>query len=238
MDLKETDILGEELSAHWYYRSKARATLLMLKNHAPAKILDVGAGSGFFARYLLAHTGASEAWCVDTGYMDDWSTIDLGKPIHFQRSISTSSADLLLLMDVLEHVDDDMGLLREYSSKIPRNGNVLISVPAFQSLWSEHDEFLDHKRRYTLRGLERLVERSGLSVLCGAYFFGFVLPAAAASRLSTRFRPMPRNQRRSQLSRHSRLVNEALAHICDLELKLMRLNRLGGLTAFCLASIP
>ncbi len=211
---------------------------MMLKNRTPSRILDIGAGSGFFARYLLANTAASEAWCVDTGYTEDWSTIELGKPVHFQRSISASSADLVLLMDVLEHVDDDMGLLREYSSRIPRNASVLISVPAFQALWSEHDEFLDHKRRYTLRGLEQLVEKSGLTVSHGAYFFGFVLPAAAASRLSTRFRRMRKNQPQSQLARHSRLVNESLAHICAVELKVMRLNRLGGLTAFCLASVP
>lgn len=236
MDLKESDILGNDPSTHWYYRSKALAMLAMLDRRPPNSILDVGAGSGFFSRFLLDNTNASSAWCVDTGYPEERDSVHFGKPIHFRRSIENSSADLLLMMDVLEHVDDDQELLREYALKIPRDAIVLVSVPAFQWLWSEHDDFLEHKRRYSLAQLEDLVTRAHLNVLTGAYFFGLLLPVAAASRLPSIVRRRAGGLPRSQLVRHSRFVNEALAHVCAAELRVMRANRLGGLTAFCLAS--
>lgn len=70
MDLKEARILGPAVAAHWYYRSKAAMTKL-LQAAAPSVILDVGAGSGYFSRYLLRRTTASVAWCVDIGYDAD-----------------------------------------------------------------------------------------------------------------------------------------------------------------------
>src|SRR3546814_19735603 len=64
-------------------------------------------------------------------------------------------------MDVLEHVEDDAGLLRTYLDKAPPQAQAVITVPAFQFLWSHHDVFLEHHRRYTLKTLSRVVERAG-----------------------------------------------------------------------------
>lgn len=61
MDLKETHILGPEVVNHWYYRSKAGVMMKLLRTPAPSVILDVGAGSGYFSRYLLSRTTASVA---------------------------------------------------------------------------------------------------------------------------------------------------------------------------------
>jgi len=237
VDLKELGILSDDPSTHWYYRSKARAMLAMLGRRSPNCILDVGAGSGFFSRYLLEHTDATEALCLDTGYAKEWDEMQSGKPIRYRRTISSSPADLLLMMDVLEHVDDDHGLLSDCAGKVQRGGNVLISVPGFQWLWSEHDEFLEHRRRYSLEQLERLVERSGLKVIAGAYFFGLVLPIAVVGRFPSLLWRRAARRPRSQLVRHSQLVNEMLSRVCAAEIPMMRANRIGGLTAFCLASI-
>jgi hypothetical protein len=68
MDLKEEDILGADIGRHWYYRAKAAALRRAVGDLAPRRILDVGAGSGFFSRHLLAEAGAQSALCVDIGY--------------------------------------------------------------------------------------------------------------------------------------------------------------------------
>ena len=68
MDLKEEDILGADIGRHWYYRSKAAALRRMVGRLAPQRLLDVGAGSGFFSRHLLTEGGAQSALCVDIGY--------------------------------------------------------------------------------------------------------------------------------------------------------------------------
>ena len=83
--------------------------------------------------------------------------METGKPIHFRREIGELHADVVLLMDVLEHVEDDVGLLRQYVEKVPSGARFLISVPAFQVLWSDHDVFLEHKRRYTVAKVEHVV---------------------------------------------------------------------------------
>jgi 2-polyprenyl-3-methyl-5-hydroxy-6-metoxy-1,4-benzoquinol methylase len=235
MDLKETGILGANISQHWYYRSKAKAMTCFLAGIQPAVVLDVGAGSGFFSRHLLAQSSVKEAWCVDISYDSDSDISEAGKPVHFRTSIDTVNADLVLLMDVLEHVDNDVGLLRDYASKVPFGAHFLISVPAFQFLWSGHDVFLEHKRRYRLQQIKNTVERSGLKVIRSNYYFGVVFPIAATSRLLDNWIRKGSKQARSQLSQHHPLVNGLLGALSDAELPLMAHNSIAGLTAFCLA---
>lgn len=237
MDLKETEILGPDISDHWYYISKAKAMMRHIEKKAPNKVLDIGAGSGFFSKYLLDNSSASEAWCIDIAYATEADTSFSGKKIHYRRSLDKSEADLVLLMDVLEHVNDDVALLKSYASKLSTGTGFLISVPAFQILWSGHDEFLDHKRRYTLDELESVVQEAGLHVEHSAYYFGMVFPIAAAIRLAQKAIGKE-NFRRSQLVRHRPLVNNALLSLCRAELPFMMSNRFFGLTAFCFATKP
>lgn len=238
MDLKETDILGEHIGRHWYYQSKARAMTRLLTEIAPTSILDVGAGSGFFSEHLLRHSSAKEAWCVDISYENDSDALTSGKPVHYRRHIDSVNANLVLVMDVLEHVDDDVSLLKEYINKVPRGARFLISVPAFQFLWSGHDVFLEHKRRYRLGQIEDVARQAGLKVKHGTYYFGGVFPIAATIRLSNNWMNKGREQIRSQLTNHHPAVNAALSVMSKLELPFLAYNRLAGLTAFCLAEKP
>jgi len=236
VDLKETDILGSSIDQHWYYASKAAATTRLLGSTPIRKILDVGAGSGFFSHHLLSHSSASEAWCVDISYDADSDASTAGKPVHYRREIDAVDADLVLLMDVLEHVDDDVGLLKAYVDKVPSGSRFLMTVPAFRFLWSGHDEFLEHKRRYTLAQLETVARAAGLTVQQGTYYFGLVFPIAATLRLLPKgAQPSPP---RSQLKQHHPLVNTLLKTLCNIELPFMKANRLAGLTVFVLAQKP
>ncbi|QBQ98320.1 class I SAM-dependent methyltransferase [Paraburkholderia pallida] len=237
MDLKEIDVLGPEVGAHWYYASKAQAMRRFLGTPSGTRVLDVGAGSGFFSKHLLAHAGAQEAWCVDISYEAESEACEAGKTIRYLRAVDPVDADLVLLMDVLEHVDDDTGLLREYAAKVPSGGRFLITVPAFQFLWSAHDTFLGHKRRYTLGQLEKTVLSAGLEIEHSAYYFGLVLPIAAALRLAERTRRQDQAPQ-SQMRAHHPLVNGLLKSLCSIELPIFRFNRLGGLTIFCVARKP
>lgn len=231
MDLKEEDILGADIGRHWYYRSKAAALGRAVGRLAPRHILDVGAGSGFFSRHLLAEGGAQSALCVDIGYPADRDDSVAGKPVLYRRDTGPTDCDLVLMMDVLEHVDDDRGLVRLYADKVPSGAHFLATVPAFRFLWSGHDVFLEHKRRYRLSEIERTMTGAGLEVVHGAYYFGLVFPLAAAVRLATRGDTSPR----SSLSRQSALTNGLLTLACAAELPLFKWNRLAGLSAFVLA---
>ena len=234
MDLKEEDILGADIGRHWYYRSKAAALRRAVTGLQPRHILDVGAGSGFFSRHLLAQTEARSALCVDIGYQHDRDDRVAGKPVLYRRDCGATDCDLVLMMDVLEHVDDDRGLLRHYAAKVPSGAHFLVTVPAFRFLWSGHDVFLEHKRRYRLPEIEAAMREAGLHVVRGAYYFALVFPLAAAVRLAARNAGEPK----SSLSRHGALTNGLLGAICAAELPLFRLNRLAGLSAFVLARKP
>jgi 2-polyprenyl-3-methyl-5-hydroxy-6-metoxy-1,4-benzoquinol methylase len=233
MDLKEEDILGDAIGRHWYYRSKAAALRRMVARLRPQRLLDVGAGSGFFSRHLLAN-GAQSALCVDIGYARDRDDSEAGKPVLYRRDCSATDCDLVLMMDVLEHVDDDTGLVRHYAAKVPSGAHFLVTVPAFRFLWSGHDVFLEHKRRYTLAEIERTMRAAGLEVVRSAYYFGLVFPLAVAVRLATRGDATPR----SSLKQHGALTNGLLAAACAAELPLFPANRVAGLTAFVLAKKP
>ena len=234
MDLKEEDILGADIAQHWYYRSKAAALSRAVATLNPQRLLDVGAGSGFFSRHLLSEGGAQSALCVDIGYDRDRDDQVGGKPVLYRRDCSATDCDLVLMMDVLEHVDDDRGLVRHYAAKVPSGAHFLVTVPAFRFLWSGHDVFLEHKRRYRLSEIEAAMRDAGLMIVKGAYYFGLVFPLAAAVRLATRGEAQPR----SSLKKHGALTNGVLSAICAAELPLFPVNRLAGLSAFVLARKP
>lgn len=235
MDLKESALLGGAEESHWYYKSKAAAMCRYLNGLSSTLVLDIGAGSGFFTRHLLRHTSVSQGLCVDTGYNGDSDEQYSGKLLQFRRSCDIVNAGLVLLMDVLEHVADDSGLLDGYAAKVPKGAKFLITVPAFQWLWSDHDLFLEHHRRYSISQLMRVVRKAGLTVERCSYYFGFVLPIASALRVSHRLWPGSRREPTSQLRQHGRLANAALTMMCRAELPVLYANRLGGLSVFCLA---
>jgi hypothetical protein len=237
VDLKEEQILGDRVGDHWYYRAKAEALQRLLESDGRrgGTILDVGAGSAFFSRWLLEHTDACRSICVDAAYSHEYETTHLGKPIVFQRQCDTVGAGLMLLMDVLEHVPDDVGLLREYAAKVPPGTPVVVTVPAFSFLWSGHDEFLGHLRRYTLQQAEQMIRSAGLTCRSGSYYFGALFPLIVAFRLGQNLLRNRSEAVSSDLSMPSPLVNSCLHTICRLEQPFFRLNRMAGLSVFCLA---
>jgi len=235
MDVKEEVILGSNIGSHWYYISKAKALVKLLGEFESSKVLDVGAGSGYFSKYILANTHVSEACCVDVEYGRDEVKDEHGKKISFTSSVQKTDSKLVLMMDVLEHVDDE-GLLIEYIKKVDSGTKFVISVPAFTFLWSDHDDYLEHKRRYTLKQLENVVVRSGLNVLHSSYYFAGVFPIAAFMRLAGKLGKKRRVKPKSHLKQHSVIVNYLLKTVSILECVFVPYNKLFGLTVFCVAT--
>ena len=235
MDVKEELILKHEIGDHWYYSSKLKALLHMLGAQQYGTVIDIGAGSGFFSKRLLETSIVEDAWCIDTSYEEDRDTTANDKPLFFRKAFTRTSANLFLFMDVLEHVEDDVALLRSYVDDAEVGATFLISVPAFQFLWSDHDEFLEHKRRYTLKEIERVAKQAGLNVKNGSYFYASVFPIATASRLYKKLFRRASSNHRSQLRHHNRLTNSLLGLLTQLDFLVFPHNRWVGLTAFCLA---
>jgi SAM-dependent methyltransferase len=233
MDLKESDSLGKDIDQHWYYRAKAKLIQKLLPVQPCQNVLDIGAGSGFFSKYLLEHGHVNLAYCQDPNYNSDTDHKIHDKVLLFRRSLPEhSDFDLILLMDVLEHVDNDIILLEGCMQYANPGALFMITVPAFQWLWSNHDVFLGHQRRYSLSLLESRVQEGGLSIVQSGYCYLSVLPIAIITRLAQK---LYRKQAGTQLKRHHFLTNLFLYTLCLLEWPFLKYNRLAGLTVYCLA---
>lgn len=239
MDLKEERAIGGDPKRHWYYISKARAIKALIGPEPVEALVDVGAGSGVFSRMLIEDGVAGRAVCVDPNYEDEWIGARRTDRISYLRTIERVGAPLVLMIDVIEHVDDDVALLRDYAGRADEGTRFVISVPAFNFLWSSHDEFLEHRRRYTLDTLRKAVISAGLEPLKMRYFFGMLFPAAAALRLADRALKGDREATQSALKAAPDWLNDTLVAVHDIErLALFPLNRIAGVSAFCLAEKP
>lgn len=240
MDLKEESLLGDGVHRHWYYRAKLAALLRAIDDVPPCRILDVGAGSGFFSRALLEAGRAEMAICVDPGYPIDRDELVAGRSLLFRRALAPHDVDvgLVMMMDVLEHVEDDVGLAREYVEQIPSGTRVIVTVPAFRWLWSGHDVFLEHYRRYSLPGLEKVLQSAGLRIEFGSYYYGAVLPIAVGFRLGRRLFGDRGQEPKSDMRQFGPLLNTLFWGACRAELPFLRVNRIAGLSVFARAVKP
>jgi SAM-dependent methyltransferase len=239
MDLKEERAIGGDPQTHWYYISKGRAIRSLIGENHHARVLDVGAGSGVFSRMLTAEGIAGRATCVDPNYTDAQMKAASNSRVSYVRSVAETDATLVLMIDVIEHVDDDVALVADYAKMAPAGARFVLSVPAFNFLWSSHDDFLDHRRRYTLETLEKTVRAAGLAPLSTRYFFGALFPAVAALRLADRALKGDKEANASALKAAPGWLNSSLVAIHDLErAALFPFNRIAGVTAFCLAEKP
>jgi trans-aconitate methyltransferase len=185
MDVKELSQISGPPEAHWYYAAKFDLLVATVRAFRAQRVVDVGAGSGVFARLLLERTDCQEATCVDPAYERDQDETVNGKILRFRRGYEGRDFDLILLLDVLEHVDDDVALLSNVAASVSPGTPIFITVPAFGFLWSAHDVFLDHRRRYTSRMLARTITGARLTVDRIRYFYAVILPLAVLLRLLT-----------------------------------------------------
>jgi len=99
-----------------------------------------------------------------------------------------SEFDVVCLFDVLEHIQDDEGVLKELSCVLKPGGGLLLTVPQHMFLWGPFDEGGFHKRRYGTNELERKVKAAGFDVLVKSSFISFLLPVLYLSRLRSRWK--------------------------------------------------
>lgn len=153
--------------------------LLFLLKKIPGKnfIVDVGSGDGFVASKLSKKFPKSEIAAVDINYTEDFVRTDKTPNLVFLKSLDAlpvnTSINTVLLMDVLEHIEKPerlLNALRQLKSFTTQT-RVIVTVPAFQFLFSEHDVFLKHFRRYNRKQLKQLLCNEGFTISFNGYFF-------------------------------------------------------------------
>jgi SAM-dependent methyltransferase len=154
------------------------------------QILDYGCGDGFTGELVQAALGAPYLAGVDINFSPEALGRNDGAAAVHERFRSEADLgarrfDLILACDVIEHVQDDRALLRTLVERRARpDTHVLITVPAYQILFSSHDRALRHFRRYTLDELASAVTEAGLVGIQGGYLFSTLLLPRALTKLA------------------------------------------------------
>jgi SAM-dependent methyltransferase len=171
---------------HWWWRSR-RAWVLdwieRLHRESPRRrILDVGCGDGLFFDQL-SRFGEVDGLEPDGTLVSNprWRDRIRTEPLTSEFR-PEQPYDLLLMLDVLEHIEDDAEALVAAHKSLREEGHVLITVPALPALWSQHDEVNEHHRRYTERTLRDVLRHAGYQVETLRYFFFWTVAPLWARR--------------------------------------------------------
>jgi hypothetical protein len=154
--------------------------------------LDYGCGDGYTGELVQDAFGSPQLVGVDAFFTAAACGVAPRAGGTVERAndpgrLGTRRFDLILLCDVIEHVADDVGLLCELrDAHLAPDGLVLVTAPAFQGLFSEHDRFLRHRRRYSLTDLRRALAAAGLTVVEDGYLFASLLPARLLATIADR----------------------------------------------------
>lgn len=187
------DRMAELDEVHWWYVGRRRILRALIEREvrlpADARILEVGCGTGHNFE-MLRGFGSLDAIEVDAqarGLASRRLGEEVGDaPLPALTGVADRTYHLVALLDVLEHVDEDRAALASVSAKLAPGGRILVTVPAYQWMWSAHDIAHHHKRRYSRRGLRQVAEAAGLEVERIGYFNSLLFPLAAAARLAGR----------------------------------------------------
>ena len=212
------------------------------------RLLDIGCGTGAMLDMLAPFgqvVGAdfapqALAFCRARGE-EQGRRYPLTRADVRRLPFAADSFDAVTAMDVIEHIDDDKAASAEILRVLKPGGRLFVTVPAYQFLWSEHDEALHHYRRYTAPHLKDVFQRVGFGVPKVSYTVTSLLPPIAAYRLIARGLPRPREngEKKADLVSVSPRVNAALQALCDWETRLTRrINLPFGVTVVCVAEKP
>jgi hypothetical protein len=200
---------------------------------APKQALDIGSGDMWLAGQILAALPAGSGMtCVDASYTPEISARlrRLYPNIEsFTKVPGARHYDLLTLLDVVEHVENDRDFLEFVKDHIQAHGLIVISVPAFQSLFTAHDTWLGHFRRYGRSQLTSLCAAAGLDVIDAGGMFHSLLYARVLGKLRERLVGPSRAEGLANWS-HGSVVTRLVTGVLDSDWLISEALREMGLT--------
>ncbi len=223
---------------HWWYAARLDILMHFLETQLDLSLrirsLDVGCGTGaameMFSRRFEAYGLDPSPKAIDFCRRRGLSNLFLGDLAGYPAG---EGFDLITFLDVLEHVEDDRGTLLTAHRLLNGGGKLLITVPAFPSLWSPLDVMLHHKRRYTPPQLKEVVISAGFSIQHLTYFNTLLFPVALARRVAAK---AMHTETMGDLEIPGKVLNSVLKKIFELEKPLIpKVSFPFGLSLLCWA---
>ena len=193
MDLIERS--GGGTGRHPWEAARARFFIHLLDRTVgpgPTKVLDVGSGDAWLAGQMASSSSGLAITCWDVNYTPEQidELEDEHPLLHFTSSAPDDTFGGVLMLDVIEHVEDDLGfVVTTLGERLADGGWVMVSVPAYQSLFTSHDTWLKHYRRYSPRQCRDMLESAGLVVEAEGGLFHSLLPVRGLSAAIERVHP-------------------------------------------------
>lgn len=193
MDRIVYDRMAEHDSTHWWYTARRDILHDYVARYAAlprdARILEIGCGTGHNLP-MLQQFGEVDAIEIDDAARAIASQ-RLGKPVSAAPlpelpGVERGAYDMVAVLDVVEHIQDDVAALQAMKDCLRSGGKILIAVPAHQWMWSAHDVVNHHHRRYSKGTLVSAIRTAGLEPRKLGYFNSLLFPLAAAARIAGR----------------------------------------------------
>lgn len=249
MDIAEYHKMHALERHHWWFQGRRHVILKLLreatdtrlKKHADAlRLLDIGCGTGMLLEDFskMGTAVGLDASPVALAYCKQHNLTKLARADVQQLPIKDSSVHIITALDLIEHVKNDHGLVREISRALVPGGIAVMAVPAHKSLWSNHDRALHHFRRYEKKEFAKLVNDAGFRTLKYTYAVSTAyLPAMVYRRVKrSLFAAGPVT---TDEFLPPKPINSLLFSIMQLEAKLMKHRNLPfGLSLVCVAQKP
>jgi 2-polyprenyl-3-methyl-5-hydroxy-6-metoxy-1,4-benzoquinol methylase len=150
-----------------------------------SRILEVGCGTGYVSRFLKDRGYRIE--CADLflkalQFCKERQSGDFYYQYNLSDQLFIEEFDGICAFDVMEHIDDDLSILKNLYAALKPGGVLFLTVPADRRLWSAMDMYAKHKRRYSRQELQKKVEGNGFKVIKMSYFMALLYPFVLFSR--------------------------------------------------------
>lgn len=216
---------------HWWDKARRRIVFGLIKKYSRSsdvrpKILDLGCGMGAIAQeaqkigdyYGVDVSEKAVNFCKRRGI----ENVKQGDALHVPYE--DDQFDIVLLLDTIEHVEDDFGVMDEVRRVLRPQGMVIVTAPAFKFLWGPSDVTFQHFRRYRLGELKARLERKDFSIIKSSYFNFFLFLPIFLGKMAVKYLRLPISE--NEVSRQGIngiwIINKILYYIFYTESMLLK----------------